>query len=148
MFRLFKKNKVNEIINEIPLPGKQTVLRVLDYSELNIHSAGFSMWNSEYTKDPVIIGKIYEHLKTASQIRLYITKNYIEYSAITKKHGQVNGGCHRWNYDFFEFGLRRSGHRFDIYGEDRTNTIIKEFYEWWENLVKPYEEAYDNDYNL
>ena len=148
MFRLFRKNKVKYDINKIPIPFVQKVVRVLDHSSLNLYDVGFSFWNSEYTKDPVVIGKILEHLKTASEIRLYVTKNYIEYSAIIKKHGQVNGGCHRWNYDFFQFGLRRSGHRFDFYGEDRTNPIIKEFYEWWENLVKPYEEAFDNDYNL
>ena len=73
----------------------------------------------------------------------------IEYSAMTKKHGFVCGGCHRMGpYSFFEFGLSRSGHRWDIYGEDREDPTIKAFYEWWGNLVKPYEEEFDNDYNL
>lgn len=41
-----------------------------------------------------------------------------------------------------------SGHRFDIYGEDRDNPTIKAFYEWWEKLVKPYEKEFDKDFNL
>ena len=127
----------------------QRVIRVLDYDSLKKWKyCHFTFWHSEYTSDPVVIGKIYEHLRTASVIRLYITRDFIEYSAETKKHGFVCGGCHRGQYMFFEFGLCRSGHRFDIYGEDRTDPVIKEFYEWWINLVRPYEQEFNNDYNL
>ena len=149
-WNIFKKkdNKEAEIKTSRPL--LQRVIRVLDYDSLQNwdHCHGFSFWHSEYTKDPIVIGKIFDYLRTASVIRLYVTRDYIEYSAMTKKHGFVCGGCHRWNYDFFEFGLSRSGHRWDIYGEDRTDSTIKAFYEWWKTLVKPYEEQFDNDYNL
>ena len=153
MLNIFKKlfgNKEKDKSNiKTSKPIFQQVIRVLDYESLKkFEHCYFSFWDSESTNDPVVIGKIYEHLRTASVIRLYITKNYIEYSAETKKHGFVSGGCHRFQYMFFNFGLSRSGHRFDIYGEDRTDPVIKEFYEWWKNLVKPYELEYDNDYNL
>ena len=142
------KPKVQPVIH-VDKSKTQQVIRVLDYESLEKWKhCYFSFWSSEYTDNPVIIGKIYEHLCTASVIRLYITRDFIEYSAETKKHGFVCGGCHRGQYMFFEFGLSRSGHRFDIYGEDRTDPIIKEFYEWWGNLVRPYEKQYDNDYNL
>lgn len=126
-----------------------TVIRVLDFdSLLRWKYCNFAFWKSETIQDPKLIGKIFEYLKTASVIRLYITKNYIEYSADTEKHGLVCGSCHRGRYMFFEFGLSRSGHRFDIYGEDRRDPTIKAFYEWWGNLVKPYEEEFNNDHNL
>ena len=151
MWNLFKrKDKTNESEIKTSKPLLQRVVRVLDFDSLRNweHCRGFSFWHSEYTKDPVVIGKILEHLRTASLIRLYVSKDYIEYSAETKKHGFVCCGCHRWNYDFFEFGLSRSGHRWDFYGEDRTDPTIKAFYEWWGNLVKPYEEEFDKDFNL
>ena len=143
MFNFFKrKNKENTSIT-------QKVIRVLDYDSLRKwQHCYFSSWDSEYTYNPVIIGKIFENLRNASVIRLYITRDFIEYSAETEKHGFVCGSCQRGQYMFFEFGLSRSGHRFDIYGEDRTDPVIKEFYEWWSNLVRPYEKQYDNDFNL
>ena len=126
-----------------------TVIRVLDFdSLLRWKYCNFAFWKSETIQDPKLIGKIFEYLRTASVIRLYITKGFIEYSADTEKHGLVCGSCHRGRYMFFEFGLSRSGHRFDIYGEDRRDPTIKAFYEWWENLVKPYEEEFNNDHNL
>lgn len=147
--KLFGNKEKNESNIKTSKPIFQRVIRVLDYESLKkFEHCNFSFWNSEYTNDPVIIGKIFEHLRTASVIRIYITKNCIEYSAETKKHGFVCGSCHRGEYMFFDFGLSRSGHRFDIYGEDRTDPVIKAFYEWWGNLVKPYEQEFDNDYNL
>lgn len=153
MLNIFKKlfgNKEKDKSNiKTSKPISQQVIRVLDYDSLEKYEhCHFSAWNSESTNNPVVIGKIYEHLRTASVIRLYITRGFIEYSAETKKHGFVCGACHRGQYMFFNFGLSRSGHRFDIYGEDRTDPVIKEFYEWWSNLVRPYEIEYDNDYNL
>ena len=139
-----KKKKVETIYKCSP-----TVIRVLDFdSLLRWKYCHFSFWKSETIQDPKLIAKIFEYLRTASVIRLYITKSCIEYSADTEKHGLVCGSCHRGGYMFFEFGLSRSGHRFDIYGEDRRDPIIKAFYGWWGNLVKPYEEEFDNDYNL
>ena len=146
----------NNVVNVNKTPDTsnkwyQRVSRVLDSDSLDRYKYchGFSMWHSEYTDDPKVIGKIFEHLRTAYSIKLYITNAYIEYSAITKKHGFVCGGCHRMGpYSFFEFGLSRTGHRWDIYDPDRDDPTIKAFYEWWGNLVKPYEEEFDNDYNL
>ena len=153
MLNIFKKlfgNKEKDDSNiKTSKPISQQVIRVLDYESLKrFEHCRFSFWDSESTNDPVVIGKIYEHLRTASVIRLYITRCCIEYSAETKKHGFVCGSCHRCQYMFFSFGLSRSGHRFDIYGEDRTDPVIKEFYEWWGNLVRPYEQEFNNDYNL
>ena len=143
--KFFKKDTAVKNSNS----WSQIVVRVLDGNSLQRSKhCYFPFWKSETIKDPKLIGKIFEYLRTASIIRLYITKNYIEYSANTEKHGFVCGGCHRGGYMFFEFGLTRSGHRFDIYGEDRRDPTIKAFYEWWGNLVKPYEEEFDNDYNL
>lgn len=126
----------------------QIVIRVFDTKSLEMSKAGFSSWDSEYTDNPDVIEKIFEHLKSASVIRLYIDNKYIQYTAETKKRGQISGSCHRLGYGFFEFGIRKSGHRFDIYGEDRANPTIKAFYEWWEKLVKPYEKEFDKDFNL
>lgn len=146
MFSFFKKKKNTTNISK---PFFQRVIRVLDYDSLKIFDhCHFSFWESEIIQDPKLIGKIFEYLKTASVIRLYISKNHIEYSAETSKHEFVCGSCERGGYMFFRFGLSRSGHRFDIYEEDRTDPIIKEFYEWWGNLVKPYEQEFDNDMNL
>lgn len=150
LFKFFNKHPKHELTEKpTTSPCKQTVVRVLDFdSLLRWKYCLFSFWNSETIQDPKLIGKIFELLRTASVIRLYITKSCIEYSADTKKHGLVCGSCHRGRYLFFEFGLSRSGHRFDIYGEDRRDPTIKAFYEWWGNLVKPYEDEFDNDYNL
>lgn len=126
----------------------QIVIRVFDTESLKMTKTGFSSWDSEYTDNPDVIEKIFEHLKSASVIRLYIDNKYIQYTAETKKRGQISGSCHRLGYDFFEFGIRTSGHRFDIYGEDRKNSTIKAFYDWWEELVKPYEEEFEKDFNL
>ena len=119
MFNFFKrKNKENASIT-------QKVIRVLDYDSLRKwQHCYFSSWDSEYTCNPVIIGKIFENLRNASVIRLYITRDFIEYSAETEKHGFVCGSCQRGKYMFFEFGLIRSVHRFDIYGVDRTDLVI------------------------
>ena len=137
-----------EIIQQINSMS-QKVIRVLDFDSLQeSRHCNFSFWKPEIIQDPKLIGKIFEYLRTASVIRLYITKSCIEYSAETSKHGFVCGSCHRNGYMFFEFGLSRSGHRFDIYEEDRKDPTIKAFYEWWENLVKPYEEEFDKDFNL
>lgn len=125
----------------------QRVVRVFDDDSLNRKRAGFTMWDSEYTKDPVIIHKIHEHLRTARTIRLYITDRYISYTAETLRRGQVSGSCQRSPYDFFEFGLRRTGHRYDI-RPNKNDPSTRQFFQWWENLVKPYEEEYDKDYNL
>ena len=147
--KFLNKFKRNVNVTKIPKPIFQRVIRVLDYESLKkFEHCHFSFWNSESTNNPIVIGKIYGHLRTASVIRLYITRYHIEYSAETKKHGFVCGSCSRHEYMFFEFGLSRSGHRFDIYNEDRTDPVIKEFYKWWKKLVKPYEEQFDNDYNL
>lgn len=127
----------------------QRVVRVYSNDDLDYISVGFSHWHSEYTKNPEIIGKIHDHLRNALEIRLYITNAYIQYTAITRTRGQVSGGCHRMgSYDFFEFGIRKSGHRFDIYGEDRKDPTIKAFFDWWGNLVKEYEAEFDKDFNL
>jgi len=146
--RLNKKDENTDIKTQTSKPLFQRVIRVLDSNSLNYTFVGFLHWNSESTSNPEIIEKIFEHLRTASVIRLYITNCSIEYTAETKKHGQVSGSCRRGNYGFFEFGLRRSGHRFDIYGEDRNHPTIKAFYEWWKNLVSPYEEEFNKDHNL
>ena len=126
----------------------QIVIRVFDTESLKMTKTGFSSWDSEYTDNPDVIEKIFEHLKSASVIRLYIDNKYIQYTAETKKRGQISGSCHRLGYDFFEFGICNSGHRFDIYGEDRKNPTIKAFYNWWGGLVKPYEEEFEKDFNL
>lgn len=126
----------------------QRVVRVYSNDDLDYTSAGFSHWHSEHVNSPEIIGKIHDHLRNAIEIRLYITNACIEYTAITRTRGQVSGGCRRGRYMFFEFGIRKSGHRFDIYGEDRKDPTIKAFFYWWGNLVKPYEEAFDKDFNL
>lgn len=150
LLKFFNKQHKQELVEKSTTTHcNPTVVRVLDFdSLLNWKYCHFSFWNSETIQDPKLIGKIFELLRTASVIRLYITKSCIEYSADTKKHGLVCGSCHRGRYMFFEFGLSRSGHRFDIYGEDRRDPTIKAFYEWWGNLVKPYEEEFNNDYNL
>lgn len=126
----------------------QIVIRVFDIESLKVAETGFSSWDVEYTDNPDVIGKIFEHLRSASVIRLYIDNRFIQYTAETKERGQVSGSCRRLGYDWFEFGIRKSGHRFDIYGEDRDNPTIKAFYEWWEKLVKPYEKEFDKDFNL
>lgn len=126
----------------------QIVIRVFDTESLKVAKTSFSSWDVQYTDNSDVIGKIFENLKSASVIRLYIDNKYIQYTAETKKRGQISGSCHRLGYDFFEFGIRTSGHRFDIYGEDRKNPTIKAFYDWWEGLVKPYEEEFDKDFNL
>lgn len=151
LFKFFNKHLKQELTEKSTKSyRKPTVVRVLDFDSLLKWKYGhhFSFWKTETIQDPKLIAKIFEYLRTASVIRLYITKNYIEYSADTEKHGLVCGSCHRGMYMFFEFGLSRSGHRFDIYGEDRQDPTIKAFYEWWGNLVKPYEEEFDNDHNL
>lgn len=150
-FNNHQNNHQKQELTEKPTVShdKPTVVRVLDFdSLLRWKYCNFAFWNSETIQDPKLIAKIFEYLRTASVIRLYITKACIEYSADTKKHGLVCGSCYRGGYMFFEFGLSRSGHRFDIYGEDRRDPTIKAFYEWWSNLVKPYEDEFDNDYNL
>lgn len=124
----------------------QRVVRVYSNDDLDYTSVRFTHWNSEYTKDPEVIGKIHEHLRNALEIRLYITNAYIQYTAITRTRGQVSGGCNRIGYNSFEFGIRKSGHRFDIYGEDRNDPTIKAFFDWWGNLVKEYEVEFDKDY--
>ena len=144
MFNFLKRKNKNKIkLNPLPI-----VTRVWCFDDLNHSHVGFCSWDGEYTNDPNVIEKIYHHLKTAYSIRLYITKACIEYTAETRERGQVSGACHRGGYYFFDFGIRKSGHRWSIYDEDRTNHIVKEFYEWWGNLVRPYEEAFDKDYNL
>ena len=50
----------------------QRVVRVYSSYDLDYDPVGFSMWHSEYTKDPEIIGKIHDHLRNALEIRLYI----------------------------------------------------------------------------
>ena len=127
----------------------QKVVRVWNTQDLEYsYFGGGSLWHSEYTKDPEVIGKIFDHLRTAKLIRLYVTRGYITYTAETRERGQVSGGCHRIGYNFFEFGIRKSGHRFDIYGEDRKDPTIKAFFDWWGNLVKEYEAEFDKDFNL
>lgn len=150
LFKFFNKQPEQKLTEQSTVSHcKPTVIRVLNFdSLLRWKYCNFEFWNSETIQDPKLIGKIFEYLKTASIIRLYITKDWIEYSADTEKHGLVCGSCSRCRYMFFEFGLSRSGHRFDIYGENRQDPTIKAFYEWWGNLVKPYEEEFDNDHNL
>lgn len=144
MFNFFKrKNKVKNKLNPFPI-----VTRVWCFDDLNHDCMGSGFWDGEFTNNPEVIEKIYHHLKTAYSIRFYITNECIEYTAETQTRGQVSGACHRRGYWFFDFGVRKSGHRWTIYNEDRTNPIIKEFYDWWGNLVKPYEEEFDKDYNL
>lgn len=135
---------------DTPEPKKmQKVVRVWNFNDLDHTTVGFSRWHSEQVNSPEVIGKIHDHLRNATEIRLYVTKAYIEYTAITRTRGQVSGGCHRMGpYDFFEFGIRKSGHRFDIYGEDRKDPTIKAFFDWWGNLVKEYEAEFDKDFNL
>jgi len=127
----------------------QIVTRVYSSEDLDYIPAGFGHWDTEYVGSPEIIGRIHDHLRNALEIRLYVTKAYIEYTAMTRTRGQVSGGCHRMGpYDFFEFGIRKSGHRFDIYGEDREDPTVKAFFDWWGNLVKKYEAEFDKDFNL
>lgn len=152
MWNLFKRKETKSEESKHSIVEKITgprIIRVTDPHDLKRANGGFAFWNSEYVADPKIIEKIYNHLKTSSVIRLYVTRYYISYVAETKTKGQVSGSCHRGiDYGFFEFGLINSGHRFDIYGEDRKDPIIKEFYDWWESIVKPFEKEFDNDYNL
>lgn len=129
----------------------QDIKRVLDFHSLDVdrnkHSH-FSFWQPELTSDPNIIGRIHETLKNATELRLYITQETIEYSAQTEKHGWVYGSCKRQDYTFFEFGLSRTGRRFDIYGEDRKNKKVRDFFVWWMGIVKPYEDEFEEDFNI
>lgn len=127
---------------------EQKITRVNSIKDLHKAPNYISFWNTSQHSDAATIKKIYEHLKTARSIRIYISHRAIEYTADTLKFGIVTGSCHKWTYDFFEFGVYHTGHRYDIYGEDRGNSDVDAFYDWWKSVVYKYEKEFEKDVNL
>lgn len=144
--KLFKRKE--KVEDSKPISKDPKIVRVYSHDDLDLVTAGFSYWSSDYYDKPHIIKKIHEHLKSAKEILVYVSTYGIEYSAWTKTKGQVNGSCHHMDYEFFTFGIRKAGVRYDIAGADRSHPDVKAFYDWIDSIFGPLVEEFKRDRNL
>ena len=117
------------------------VKRVFSYSDLVFKSSSNS-WTTVNNIDnkPELIDKVLYHLKTATDYRAYISSPYVECSCYTKKFGYVKCSF-RHNFTFFEFGIYKSGTRYDIPYAIKDNEEFKNFLQnKFGDLIKEYEE--------
>lgn len=122
----------------------EQVERVYSHDDLCV-KAYFTSWNTiSIDGKPELINKVLEHLRTATNYKVYINNFGITFSCDTKKFGKVE--CHyRSNYLFFEFGILKSHTRYDINYDIKDH---KEFREFLDSKFKKYIDDFKNDTNL
>lgn len=149
-FGLFHKNKNVEISDTKP-----PVKRVYTEDDLNrlrtggtwnvihIDRAGYNYIDEEiYSK----LDRMYKHLKTAYDYKVYCSKYGVSFTCKTHKFGLIY--CHyNYGYMFFTFGIERSHVRYDV-DCSITNNVHPEFTQWLKETFGPIEEEYHNDLNL
>lgn len=145
---LFKKKaEDSKPIQQVP---KQKAERVFSYDELRLCTMGSTHWHTIDLNEPELVEKVHKHLMSAERIKIYCSEYGIEYSAILKDRGQVNGSASINCLAYFTFGIRRASVRYDF----RLNSEVKKdprcqaFDLWWKELVIPIIEEYKKDRNL
>lgn len=151
--RLFHKNKKVEISGVSNI--KSSVKRVYTEDGLNYSRTG-GTWNviqiddSEYNyTDEEIYSKLdrmYKHLKTAWDYKLYCSKYGVSFTCKTHRFGPIYG-YYQYGYMFFTFGIERSHVRYDV-NYSITNNVHQEFTKWLKETFEPIEREYHNDLNL
>lgn len=116
-----------------------------DELDINIYSSG-GFWNIIYIDDEEDkINKVFNHLKSATDYKVYCSERIVEFTCKTEKFGYVQCSYQRGrDYMFFCFGTNRSHTRYEIcYGIKNA-----EFKEWLRKMFKEIEIEYNNDKNL
>lgn len=149
--RLFHKNKKVEISYT-----KSSVKRVYTEDDLNRSRIG-GTWNviqideSEeynYTDGEIYskLDRMYKHLKTAWDYKVYCSKYGVSFTCKTHRFGPIY--CHyNYGYTFFTFSIERSHVRYDVH-YSITNNVHPEFTGWLKETFEPIEKGYNNDLNL
>ena len=121
--------------------------RVYSNSDLDLSVYGSGVfWDVKYIdNDNDSIDKVFNHLKNATDYKVYCTDVLTIFTCKTEKFGYVQCSYHRGrDYMFFCFGVTRSHTRYEIcYGINHL-----EFKEWLKMMFKDIENEFINDKNL
>lgn len=149
-FGLFYKNKNVEVSDT-----KTPVKRVYTSDDLNRQGTG-GFWNVihidrpgyNHTDEEIYnkLDKLYKHLKTAWDYKVYCYESGVSFTCKTHKFGPIYGH-YNYGYMFFTFGIVRSSIRYDV-DYSITNNVHPEFTKWIKETFGPIEEEYHNDLNL
>lgn len=134
-----------------PIQTKKTKFkRVFSSDDLDLCCMGSSHWVTEDVKEPELVERIHEHMKSASTILVYLSAYGIEYSCWTKDKGQVNGSSSLDPLRYFQFGIRKAETRYDLSlsREVQEDPRCQAFKEWWRTNLEPLVEEFRNDRNL
>lgn len=154
-FGLF--NKTNTILNIDKL--KNNVKRVYTFDDLGYRSSGghwhvidvdtaydYGKCESETSQTYDELDKLYHHMKSAWNYRVFCNQYGVSFTCVTDKFGQIYGH-YQYGYRFFEFGVKRSLIRYDICYAI-ANEVHPEFTQWLKETFGPIENQYHNDLNL
>jgi hypothetical protein len=113
--------------------------------DIRIYGRG-GFWDTIYIDDEEDkINKVFNHLKSATDYKVYCSERLVEFTCKTEKFNYVQCSYQRGrDYMFFCFGVGRSHTRYEIcYGIKNA-----EFKEWLRNMFEEIEMEYKNDKNL
>lgn len=113
--------------------GVKNVKRVNDYNELYTfpHKALF-VWDVVEMETEKEINSIYEKMKSASDIKIFVHERVVEGTCFIENLGNIKFNLYRDNcgvYTQFSFGVYKTQYRYDIYGTDKLISVPK-FYEF------------------
>lgn len=145
---IFKRRKP-KVEESKPKEKKPKVTRVYAHDDLDLVSMGSMFWDVvDIDKRPELIEKVHEHLKSAPEILVYVSRYTIEFSCWIKDKGQISGVARSSS---FEFGVRRANTRYDFHlytNRSDTDPRVIAFSKWWDDLMLPVVESFKKDANL
>ena len=134
---IFGKSKSNFYKNF----GKFLVTRVYSEDDLNTRSS-FAFWKTtDISNDELLVYKVLEHLKNSYNFKVYICSHLIIFSCDNDKYGKLKCKFPH-SYLSFEFGILKSGERYDINKSLSEYPQLKEFIKnKFENHILDYYES-------
>lgn len=93
--------------------NKFLVTRVYSEDELNVRSYFGSWETTDISNNELLVYKVLEHLKNSYNFKVYICRYCIVFSCDNDKYGKLKCKFPH-SYLGFEFGILKSGERYDI----------------------------------
>lgn len=121
--------------------NKFLVTRVYSEDELNAWGS-FGFWETtDISGNEILIYKVLEHLKNSYNFKVYICRHLIIFSCDNDKYGKLKCNFSH-SYSSFEFGILKSGERYDINNSLYEYPQLVEFLkDKFENHISDYYES-------
>lgn len=121
--------------------NKFLVTRVYSEDELNTRGS-FGFWETtDISNNELLVYKVLEHLKNSYNFKVYICRHLIIFSCDNDKYGKLKCKFPH-SYLSFEFGILKSGERYDINKSLSEYPQLEEFIKnKFENRILDYYES-------